>query len=293
MIFFDMLKHLLPRARAWRITVDKQLRQFFSGLSGTGSDAKGFTDDAWLDIFPETTRDLDAWDQQWALPATVITEQERRDRLDAAWKATGGQSPTYIQDTLRGAGFEVFVHEWWQLPFKFFAVECGETLAECGEPTAECGAIVREELGRIEVFAAECGEVLAECGEATAECGAVINVLFTGEPVPRNPFDVLSDETSNLGFLLSCNASPAVCGGVSAICGAATSATGRLLVNLPANIIYNIPTDPEEWPFILYIGGEAFGQKAQIPLSRKDEFEALCLKICPAQQWLGLILEFS
>jgi len=292
MTFLRMFKHLLPNARAWRITIDKRLRQFFSGLAGTGSDVKDFTDDVWLDIFPETTRELDAWDQQWGLPATTITEQERRDRLSATWKATGGQSPKYIQDTLQGAGFNVFVHEWWNLPFKFYAAECGEPTAECGEPTAECGAVVREELGRIEVLV-ECGEPTAECGEPTAECGNIIDVIFTGLPIPRNPFDVLSDSTSAFGFLLSCNASGAICGASLAICGASTTATGKLLVNLPANIIYNIPTSETDWPFILYIGGETFGQKAQVDLARKDEFEALCLKICPSQQWIGLIVEFS
>lgn len=293
MDFLKLYQHLLPDGRAWRTTIDKRLRQFFQGLSGIGVDVKDFADKTWLDVFPETTRELDAWERQWGLPSAVLTDQERRDRLDGAWKAQGGQSPRYIQDTLQNAGFNVFVHHWWQLPFKFYAAECGEPAAECGEPTAECGAVVREELGRVEVFAGECGEVLAECGEAPVECGNVVDVIFTGLPIPRNPFDVLSDSTSAFGFLLSCNASGAICGASSAICGASTTATGKLLVNLPANIIYNIPTDDSEWPFILYLGGETFGQKAQVDLARKDEFEALCLKICPTQQWIGLIVEFS
>ena len=36
MTFLRVFKHLLPNARAWRITVDKKLRQFFEGLSGVG-----------------------------------------------------------------------------------------------------------------------------------------------------------------------------------------------------------------------------------------------------------------
>ena len=112
-MFFRMLQHLLPNARAWRLTVDKQLRQFFEGLTGLGSDIKDFFDLIWLDIDPQETRELDAWESQFGLPNTLTDEQERRDRLDAEWKATGGQSPRYIQDTLQAAGFDVYVHEWW------------------------------------------------------------------------------------------------------------------------------------------------------------------------------------
>ena len=96
------------------------------------------------------------------MSSTGLTEQERRDRLDASWKATGGQSPRYIQDTLQAAGFDVYVHEWWipgsepavgikecvppRNPNNFLTngqqasrVACGEPLAECGEPLSQCG----------------------------------------------------------------------------------------------------------------------------------------------------------
>lgn len=292
-MFLRIFKHLLPNARAWRITVEKQLRRFFNGLTGIGEDAKLFFDLVWLDVFPETTRELDAWEQQWGLPNTVITEQERRGRLDGAWKAKGGQDPRYLQDTLQAAGFDVYIHEWWELPFCFYVAECGEAVAECGEPAAEAGATIKCELGRIEVFAAECGEAVAECGEPAAEAGAVVDVLFSGEPTPRNPFDVLSDSVTFTGYTLSCGAASAVCGGTSAISGASASATGKLLVNKPVKQAYNIPTDSNDWRYILYIGGATYGQKASIPAARREEFEALCLKICPAQQWIGLIVEYN
>jgi hypothetical protein len=55
---------------------------------------------------------------------------------------------------------------------------------------------------------------------------------------------------------------------------------------------YNITTDPDTWPYYLYIGGETFGDLAQIPESRRTEFETLCLKICPNQQWIGALVEY-
>jgi hypothetical protein len=112
-MFLRIFKHLLPRAKAWSITIDKRLRQFFDGLTDLGDDIKEFFDEVWLDIFPQTTRELDAWEDQFNLPDNGLTEQERRDRLEATWAANGGQSPRYIQDTIQAAGFtNVYVHEW-------------------------------------------------------------------------------------------------------------------------------------------------------------------------------------
>ena len=47
-----------------------------------------------------------------------------------------------------------------------------------------------------------------------------------------------------------------------------------------------------QWPFFLYIGSSTFPNLAQVPLARRDEFEELCLQICPAQHWLGMLVEY-
>lgn len=156
-LFFRIIRHLLPRARAWRLTIDKTLRQFFEGLSDAPGDARDFVDDVYDDLDPQRTRALSDWEDQFGLVAGTLTEQERRDRLAAAWKATGGQDPRYIEDTLRGAGFDVYVHEWWvpgsagPNPPKrnpAFAlgtvtyIQCGVAEAQCGEPEALCGNVL-------------------------------------------------------------------------------------------------------------------------------------------------------
>jgi hypothetical protein len=45
-------------------------------------------------------------------------------------------------------------------------------------------------------------------------------------------------------------------------------------------------------PYYLYIGGETFPDVVNIPVARQDEFESLCQKICPAQQWLVLRVRY-
>ena len=94
----------------------KQLTEFFEGLITLPENIRIYIDSIWDDISPSTTRQLTEWENQFGLPNTVTDEQERRDRLDARWKALGGQSPRYIQDTLQAAGFDVYIHEWWELP---------------------------------------------------------------------------------------------------------------------------------------------------------------------------------
>ncbi|MBW1725991.1 MAG: hypothetical protein JRJ62_00135 [Deltaproteobacteria bacterium] len=236
-MFFRIFQHLLPNAKAWRLTIDKQLREFFEGLSGLGTDIKAFYDDVFDDRDPQQTNQLDLWENQWALPDVGLTTQERRDRLEAAWSALGGQDPRYIEDTLRDAGFDVYVHEWW-VP----GTEAAIGVSAAATPRNPL-VYLRESLTSI-TYLNECGELLAECGELLAECG----------------------ETNNpIGYAL-----------VNAI-----------------DLTNPIPSDTSTWPYFLYIGGQVFGDIAQVDPKRREEFETLCLKICPTQQWLGLIVEYT
>ena len=269
-MFFRIFKHLLPNARAWRLTVDKQLRQFFEGLAGTGEDIVTFVDDVWLDIFPETTRELDKWENQFGLPNTLTNDQERRDRINAAWVVLGGQSPQYIQDTLQAAGFDVYVHEWW---------------VPGSEPAVGVKAAA----------------------------------------TPRNPFTYLEDGVTPLKYT-SADGAPDMQDGDLAVAmdGVTDQPTGYTLVNkifVPTSIIigdgsvemadgvdhaqdngflttyalknYQIPADVTKYPYFLYIGGQVFPNHANLSISRRNEFETLCLKICPTQQWLGILVNYS
>jgi len=231
-------KHLLPVARAWRITTEKQLRQFFVGLSGLEVDVRAFIDGVWSDIGPQTTRELEAWERQFGLRDIVLTEQERRDRLAAAWAATGGQSPRYIQDTLQAAGFDVYVHEWWEPGTE-------PPLGVSAAATARSPVLWLQSDSGTTRSGVDCGEALAECGEVFAECGN------------------------------------------------GTEAPGYPLVNRGPGVVYTVPVDSSKWPYFIYIGAGVFGDMAAVPTARKDEFEALCLGVCPAQNWLGMLVNYS
>lgn len=263
MNWLNTFQHLLPRAKAWRLTPGTMLRQVIEGLTVLPDEVRREFDRVWLDLFPETTRELDAWEAQWALPDTGMSEANRRARLAATWKAKGGQSPKYIQDTLRAAGFDVYVHEWWvpgsdplevRNPLEYIrgdnalvpGVNCGEPWVQCGEEDAQCGNLFVQPgyllVNRVQytraVVTSGCGEELMQCGEETAVCGGFSTFTFD-------------------------------------------------------DIAYNVPTDSQVWPYFFYIGGQNFGDIAEVPYARRTEFETLCLKIAPLHMWMGLLISYT
>lgn len=271
MDFLRLYQHLLPDGRAWRTTIDKRLRQFFQGLTVVPEDVKDAADGVWADLLPETTTELSEWERQFGLPGNVVIDADRRLRLAATWRSlVGGQSPRYIQDTLQAAGFAVYVHEWWE-------PSTPPTPGVFGNPTPRNPLQwIRREYTGVSLLV-ECGEPEALCGEAFAEAGNSLQPR--GYPLVNKVFETVPD------LLPICGEAFAEAGEPIMLCGNFTEYKDVLKE-------YIVPRDPAKWPYFLYIGGEVFGELAQVDPKRKDEFEALCLKICPAQQWLGILVEY-
>jgi hypothetical protein len=151
---------LLPDSIAWRLREDgdRPIERFFTGLAEGPGAARTFADEAYLDLYPEHTRELEKHEREFGLRGSG-TVPERRAALTAAWIATGGQSPAYIQGVLRAAGFDVYVHEWWSSGPPYVArdphdytvsaligtVQCGSAQAQCGVPSAVCNRHLRNE----------------------------------------------------------------------------------------------------------------------------------------------------
>lgn len=239
----SIFKHLLPTGRAWSLIKDKSLRKFFEALAPAVSESpRTFADDLYGDIFPDTTRQLTEWEKQFGLTrAPSLSDRQRRDRLIAKWRDHGGQSPSYIQDTLRANGFNVYVHEWW---------EPGSEPApgEISQATARNPLLVINADYLTLIPMVDCGEPLAQCGEEFAEAGNYVGRF--GYPLV-NKFIYDSDDVG-----------------------------------------YTVPSDPELWPFFMYVGGEQYGDVAEVPAARRYEFEELLLRIRPAQLWIGVIVRY-
>lgn len=263
MQWLRVFKHLLPTGRAWQITTEKSLRQFFEGLSGLPLAVRAYIDAVWGDLDPATTRALTEWESQWGLPSSDLTTQQRRDRYAGVWKALGGQNPRYIQDTLQNAGFNVYVHEWWadgtdwpsaptvRNPFDYLASGSGATNWSMFDGHAD----------------AQDGDSVAQDGGSTAPTGyPLVNIIST-VPLIGDGSEEMQD------------------GGANAQDGGGGVGYVRKR--------YAVPNDPTKYPYFLYIGGETFPDHASVPSTRRAEFEALCLKICPTQLWLGILVTYS
>ena len=260
MRFFNLFQHLLPRGKAWSIIVDKPLRRLFDGLSVAAREVVKFVDLAYLDVFPDTTRKLDDWERQFNLPNPGLTDQVRRDRLTARWRARGGQSRLYIQETLQAAGFPVWVHEWFSPSDQ--AYRLGNTSARAGNILVQLGntrggtvstrnpqLYVRSD-GTVIDYEFELGTTLAELGESDMELGAVDN---------------------QVGYLL----------------------VNKIFNNAGNRVEYAVPSDRTEWPYVMYVGGFTFPNSVTIDPLRREEFEDLLLSIAPGHLWLGVIVVYG
>lgn len=266
MMFLNIFKHLLPNARAWRITVDKTLREFFTGLSGLGSDIKEFFDLIWTDIDPQQTRQLPEWENQFGLRDTGLSEQERRDRLEATWAALGGQSPRYIQDTLQANGFDVYVHDWWSVDYYDNLFGFAEDPDAFG-----FGSVSDPSIGGY--FYSITKQVCRIPHDAHALLVSPAYPLVNKIVSTERAYTVLAGEAV------------AQAGEPAAVAGNYTdySETERR---------YTVPIDSTAWSYFWYVGGETFGTFASVSATRKDEFESLCLKLGPAHLWIGVFVNY-
>lgn len=110
--FVKIFRLLLPFGRAWNILLSNFFQKVVRGIMLTAERISIYFVAIKNDVFPNTTRDIALWEEQFALPtADGLTEQERRDRIAARWSAQGGQSPTYIEDVLASLGIIAKVYE--------------------------------------------------------------------------------------------------------------------------------------------------------------------------------------
>ena len=260
MRFFNQFQHLLPRGKAWTIVVDKPLRRLFVGLSAAAREAVAHIDRAYLDVFPDTTTKLTQWEQQFNLRDPGLTDQQRRDRLTATWRARGGQSADYIQRTLQAAGFLVYIHEWFSPSEQLFrlgvdAARAGNSGVQLGNPrsgsitTRNPNLYVRDD-GTTSSYEHELGTTEAELGDEDVELGALSN---------------------EAGYLL----------------------VNKIFNNAGARVEYLVPDTPTEWPYVMYIGGFTFPNTVTVDPKRQDEFEDLLLSIAPGHLWMGVLVLYG
>lgn len=263
MIFNRILNLLTPNGHAWQLK-SPNIKSLIDGVTPTFQRFVDYVDGVYFDQFPQTTRFLSDLEQQHGLTnSTGLTEQERRDRLEAVIRGTETQSPRELQDLLQASGFDVYVHEWWQVPV-------------VGTPVPRNPNLYLQSTSSNVSYISTYGEPTMTYGEPTAVYGAFTSPV--GYILKKKTFVRQVVTTSTYGEPTMTYGEPtAVYGGTD-------------VVFLPEDA--PVPSDPSLWPFFVYIGGSVFPQTANVENSRRQEFETLCLKIFPAHMCLGILIQY-
>jgi len=143
--FFETIKLLFPRSRAFELFADNSKRKFFKGLAELPEDIRKEAELAYLDLFPETTRFPDKWESVFALLFTEAEKIKRRDILDSMWKMfAGDQSTSFLESMLQRIDPGIRVIE--NIPVSnprhsnvVILAVCGHRSMRCGHKKAVCG----------------------------------------------------------------------------------------------------------------------------------------------------------
>ncbi len=174
-----VLGHLLPRAHLFSLVVERAFVRWLSGFALWLSGLKPELDALWLEIWPGTTTRIPEHEEQLGAGLGTGTESERRGALAARWLLLrGGQGPDYLQEVLRRAGFEVWVHEFWDPTT--FAVR---------DPHDH---VVSAKIGRVQAgnSVAYAGHSLAQASwDEVSGANYLVNKTLTSAPRPPIPDD--------------------------------------------------------------------------------------------------------
>jgi hypothetical protein len=257
--YFNIFKYLFPRSNAFSLFVQKNLTKFIEGLTALPNDFREYIDNIYFDLFPDTTRSLELWEDQFGIVTPSTDNAIRINTVDQKWKMKGGQGADYIQGVLQDAGFNVQVHENNPPidPANFlvgdFVMVAGAGNAYAGRSDAFAGLTTTGELlvnGFIPIIGGQ-RLYLMNAGNGYAGNQTAVAGYFTQFLVTDKQYTLPTD--------------PLLFPFVWFIGGDATRNASNELTAI---------------------------EVVQIPAEREQEFKDLILMLKPAQSWVGLIIEY-
>jgi hypothetical protein len=103
--FFEAIKTLFPRSRAFELFIDNDKRKMIKAISVLPEDIRHEAELVYMDLFPDTTRCPEKWESTFAVYFTAKELPKRRNVLESLWKINnGGQSASFLQDVLESMG---------------------------------------------------------------------------------------------------------------------------------------------------------------------------------------------
>lgn len=143
--FFSGIKALLPSSRVWDITQQKNMRKLFAAIAVLPEDLRKEAEGVYLDLFPETTRSPEKWEQVFQVIFTSAELELRRSVLAGLWQMNNnGGAAIYLRKVLQEVWPEIQLVENVPVgnprgPSAVNFMVCGNETACCGNRKAVCG----------------------------------------------------------------------------------------------------------------------------------------------------------
>jgi uncharacterized protein YmfQ (DUF2313 family) len=118
--FFKMVELLYPTGTSWNLPENSQFKKLHDGINlslvETAVDANGLLDASFPDNNNFDANDASLWEYRYGIEYNAaLTLAQRRQNIYAAMafpqNVLGRQSPSYIEASLREAGFDVHIYE--------------------------------------------------------------------------------------------------------------------------------------------------------------------------------------
>jgi hypothetical protein len=108
--FFETVKALFPRSRAFQLSVPNSKRRLMEALSKLPENVLHEAETVYFDLFPDTTRCPERWEKVFSLYLTTPEQAKRRNIIDALWKQISGDEATHFLELVLqkiDSGFKV------------------------------------------------------------------------------------------------------------------------------------------------------------------------------------------
>jgi len=261
----SVIDALLPPGSIWVPKVDGDFDKLLDGIGDNSETIKNFLGLLARVKDPDKTAFLDDLEKEFGVTKNLnLTEQQRRDSLSSQKFETGGKgSDDNLEIHLQRAGFEVLVHN----------------NSPAVDPVLFLGAVVTM-LANNEFGFAGHESAFASAGTRLDE-----DLLVNGDSFLIGDPLILMGAGSGIAFA-----------------GHQSALAGFFIISESVKKLYEIPADPDRFPFVFFVGGAATRDpgtgeltaiaRADVPIERKEEFKRIILKIKPIHSWAALIVTY-
>ena len=135
--FFDAIKLLFPRSRAFNFTINSDKRKLIKAIAVLPEDIRHEMEQVYFDMFPETSRCIDDWEKVFAVVFSSKELEKQRSVIAALWRINkGGQSAIFLESMLRNIDADILVVE--NTPVSNPRQRSVTNVAVCGNKTLCC-----------------------------------------------------------------------------------------------------------------------------------------------------------